>query len=141
MGYYINIRQSDAYLPAENIDECNRIWQELNNNDDSPKSGGQWSEGKQTKRWFSWMPEDWTGMSTDDILANMGFEVSVGRCGIYIEGYYSKAGDEEFLMEKVGHLFRGDIEWVGEEGEHWKWAFGDTDNEHMCLYHGRVVYE
>ena len=137
MGYYISTRSSNAYLPTENVEECNRIWQELNKNDDSAKSGRQWEGGNQTIRFFAWMPEDWTDLNPLEILSHMGFHCVEDSEGIQIEYYDSKTGDEEYIMQHVGHLFKGEIEWVGEEGEHWKWVF---DEGGMSIHEGRVEY-
>ena len=81
MGYYVTLRDSSAFIPSANIAECNKIWQDANSKDDN-KSGGQLGEGKYLKKWFSWMPEDWTELTTENILEEMGFEIEIEENGI-----------------------------------------------------------
>jgi len=125
MGYYVsgegNLTIKNANLPA-----AYAALMALQNAPDEVKHGGSFS-ATETRRWFSWMPEDLTTIPTvQDVFRELGFEVEVdGDTGdVLIGNYDSKIGDEEtFFIAAAPFIESGEYEWKGEDGEFWKWTF------------------
>ena len=55
MGYYVQIVESNARIPAANLKAAYEKMCALNVTHDHAKRGGSYSDGKQTAKWFSWM--------------------------------------------------------------------------------------
>lgn len=133
MGYYVsgegNLTIKNANLPA-----AYAALMALQNAPDKMKHGGSFS-AKETRRWFSWMPEDLTTIPTvQDVFRELGFEVEVdGDTGdVVIGNYDSKIGDEEtFFAAAAPFIESGEYEWKGEDGEFWKWTFHDGKMFHV----------
>ena len=133
MGYYVsgegNLTIKNANLPA-----AYAALMALQNAPDEMKHGGSFS-AKETRRWFSWMPEDLTTIPTvQDVFRELGFEVEVdGDTGdVVIGNYDSKIGDEEtFFAAAAPFIESGEYEWKGEDGEFWKWTFHDGKMFHV----------
>lgn len=133
MGYYVsgegNLTIKNANLPA-----AYAALMALQNAPDEVKHGGSYS-AKETRRWFSWMPEDLTTIPTvQDVFRELGFEVEVdGDTGdVVIGNYDSKIGDEEtFFAAAAPFIESGEYEWKGEDGEFWKWTFHDGKMFHV----------
>jgi hypothetical protein len=90
------------------------------------KYGGSWGGGgKRTSAWFSWMTADYdkTCTSVEEILDMLGFYYTVKDNDIYITGYDSKTGQEDFFFQSISHLITGKICWIGEDDLEWNWLF------------------
>ena len=129
MGYYVNITKSTAFLPKHREAEAYQIMCSLNTTHDHKKTGGSWSGGQQTAKWFSWMDENYPETCKDagEIFEALGFDIERTDDGIYIRGYDNKAGAEDLFLESIENLMVGEIKWTGEDGEHWDTIFkGDN---------------
>lgn len=128
MGYYASITQSTLRLPNENEREAYRLMCELNKRDDL-KTGGSWSGGVQTEKWFSWMPSDYPDKceTAADILNELGFGSYHEDDYLAIESYDSKIGAEELFLAEICHLLEGELYWHGEDGETWAWRYGGLE--------------
>lgn len=131
MGYYVKIEESSAVIPANNKSKVLEIWKALNAPENNHlKGGGSYSGGEKTSHWFSWMPADYdkTVSTVEEVLELLGFECTTLDNGdVSIDGYDSKAGQEDLFLERVEFLLTGKISWFGEEGETWETIFkGDS---------------
>lgn len=126
MGYYVSIVESTAKIPANNLEKAYKAMCALNTTHDHVKRGGSWSGGKQTKRYFSWMDENYPETCSDanEILNQLGFETEYDDNGdLLIVDYDNKAGQEDLFLKAIDHLAVGEITWKGEEGETWTTEF------------------
>lgn len=122
MGYYVNIMEADFLIPTEHLDAAYRAMCDLNARDDL-KTGGSWSGGKQTEKWFAWMPSDYPSVCPDaaSIFEELGFDVDVSKDGLRINYYGNKTGAEEHFLNAVApYVVSGSyIRWKGEDGALW----------------------
>jgi len=140
MGYYVDLIHSTAFIPADKLDESLRVLKELNETRHDLKTGGSYSGGEQTARWFAWMPEDWsTFESVQGILIAAGFGCPTDENGLKITDYSSKTGCERVLMATIAHLLdpASEMEWRGEGGEQWKWTFSESG---MAEWSGEFIW-
>jgi hypothetical protein len=125
MGYYVS-GEGNLTIKNKNLPAAYAALMALQNAPDEKKGGGSFS-ATETRRWFSWMPEDLTTIPTvQDVFRELGFEVEVdGDTGdVLIGNYDSKIGDEEtFFIAAAPFIESGEYEWKGEDGEFWKWTF------------------
>jgi len=140
MGYYVN-GNGQLRIKAENLPAAYAALMALQDAPDENKQGGSFS-AKETRRWYSWMPEDLRTIPTvQDVFIELGFEVEVeGDTGdVLIGNYDSKMGQEEvFFAAAAPFIEDGDYEWQGEDGAFWKWSF--TDGK-MFYLSGRRSYD
>lgn len=133
MGYYVEIVESTAYIPAHLTALAYERMCELNKRNDL-KLGGSWFGGEQREWWFSWMDPNYpeTCKDAQEVLEQLGFEVSkmievgVDGFGLKIVGYDSKTGQEDLFLCVIKDLIHGKIKWEGEDGE--KWVFTGSFN-------------
>jgi len=127
MGYYVDLTDAWAILPASNYDEAYKRLCELNKRDDL-KSGGSWSGGKQTSVWFSWMSADYPDHHKDarSILEAVGYETADRPDGFALTHYNDKTGCEDVFVWAIADLFEENnyMVWRGEENEQYRWEFG-----------------
>ena len=141
MGYYVQIVESNARIPAANLQRAYEKMCALNVTHDQQKRGGSYSGGVQTSRWFSWMDANYPETCKDAkaVLEQLGFECSYAANGdLLIDGYDSKTGQEDLFLKAIEFDAEGTITWRGEEGESWTTTFlGDTiisgDISHLLL--------
>ncbi len=130
MGYYVQIKKSDAKILAKNLDRAYEKMCALNITHDAKKQGGSWSGGKQVSKWFSWMDANYPETCRDakEVLEQMGFETEYDNAGnLLLKHYDSKMGQEDLFLEAIKFDGAGKIEWFGEDGETWVTQFeGDT---------------
>lgn len=140
MGYYINLTDSNANIPAENLDEALTRLKALNHKPGVHKNGGRWPKtGSPLDDWFSWMPADYdqTVESVEDVFKLLGFECeSNPDDGLTIYGYDSKIGQEQLFIDEVADLFTDGsyMVWRGEDSEIWRWS-----KEHG-VQHGTTIF-
>lgn len=125
MGYYVTLEESSFVIPAEHLEEAARLLKALNHKPGVVKSGGSYSGGKQTAKWFSWMTEDYDQHlhTAKEIFEALGFEVSdTDEGGISLDFYNNKIGQEELFINEVAHLAEPGwgLVWRGEDGEVWR---------------------
>jgi hypothetical protein len=127
MGYDVRITKSSVVIRSEVQSQVFKIWCDLNHpQNDHLKYGGNWSGArKENAAWFSWMTPDYdkTCTSVEEILDMLGFDYTVKNNDIYITGYDSKTGQEDFFFQSISHLITGEICWIGEEGHGFNWLF------------------
>jgi len=130
MGYYVNIIESTARIPAENLARVYEIMCSLNDTCDHLKHGRSFSGGKQTGKWFSWMDANYPKVCKDAqaILEMLGFETEYNKDGdLFLVGYDQKTGQEDLFLEAIENYVVGEINWVGEDDEQWTTEFLGDD--------------
>lgn len=147
MGYYITLKDSSVAIPMEHAEAALEAIHRLQETHDHEKRGGSWSGGKNTKKWFSWMPADLREITTlKDMLMTIGFEVAYNspQDQLNITGYDSKTGQEDlFIWALVPYIVHQDVEarenkvpatmeWLGEDGATYLWKF--EDNKFIVSY-------
>jgi hypothetical protein len=126
MGYYVNIVESTAKIPAANLQKAYENMCLLNITHDHVKRGCCRSGGKQTEKFFSWMDENYPETCEDAqaVLEQLGFETEYNKDGdLLITGYDNKTGQEDLFLESITYLTEGTIEWEGEDGDTWTTEF------------------
>jgi len=130
MGYYVEIINSTAKIPAANLKRAYQKMCALNTTHHKEKRGGSWSGGKQDAAWFSWMDANYpeTCKDAQAILEQLGFYTELNEQGdLLITGYDSKMGQEDLFLKAIENDAEGEIEWVGENHERWTTTFhGDN---------------
>ena len=131
MGYYVSLDESNAVIPAEKLETAFTRMKALNRTHDHAKTGGSWSGGRQTERWFAWMTSDYDKTCKDaaEILGMVGFDCAYGEDGsLRVWGYDSKTGQEDLFIETIADLFvpGSYMVWRGEDGAQWRWEFDGT---------------
>ena len=133
MGYYVS-GEGRLTIKNENLPAAYAALMALQDAPDEGKHGGSFS-AKETRRWYSWMPEDLRTIPTvQDVFRELGFEVEVdGDTGDVLIGLYdSKMGQEEvFFAAAAPFIEDGEYEWQGEDGDFWKWSFADGKMFHL----------
>ena len=151
MGYCISLEDWKFSIPAKHLDLALVALKDLNKRDDL-KTGGRWSGGKQTERWFAWMPADYdkTVRSAAEVFDLLGFEVDgwdhVHKtidegADLIITGWNGeKLGAHEHFLDAVADLVTPGsyLEWSGEDDAHWRDEFDGTRRTQKT---GRVVYD
>lgn len=130
MGYFVQITDSSARIPAANLQRAYEKMCALNVTHDAQKRGGSYERGVQTARWFSWMDANYpeTCKDAQAILEQLGFETEYAPNGdLLILGYDNKRGQEELFLLAIDEETIGTIRWVGEEGESWETIFAGGD--------------
>ena len=102
--------------------------------------GGSFSGGKCTDQWYSWCDMEFLRNATDiyDVLEHFGFHLEVVDGNIHHMWYDNKTGQEDLLLETIGHFFEDGavIEWKGEDGTMWL-----TELRTGKQKNGRVIYD
>jgi hypothetical protein len=142
MGYYVNIEAVNWLLPVVHEDAALQALKNLNDpSNDHLKRGGRFAGGKETAKWFSWMPEDYdkTVTTVYEVLDMLGFETEVLPEGTRIRAYDSKTGQEDLFLETIAEFVEPGsfIEWRGEDGAAWR---NDFDGKTMRTLEGRVTF-
>lgn len=149
MGYYIEIVQSDAYISADKIEAACRGMEPMMQPDHVAKmgQGGSWGGGERTAVWYSWVNDDDCRdlLAKNDLagfLEHWGFETHTSNSdgAIYIQGYNSKTGQEEYMLQNLAPFVAPNtmIMWRGEDGAMWADAF---DGEKMVEKNVKLVVE
>jgi hypothetical protein len=127
MGYYVRITKSTTVIPNEHRNEVVKLWKLLNHPKfDERKRGGSYQGGKKAKAWYSWMTEDYdqTCNTVEDVLDMLGFEHELSQDGsVQVTEYDNKTGQEDIFFNTVAHLITGEMYWIGEDDDRYKWNF------------------
>ncbi len=142
MGYYVKIRKSTAKLPKRNEAAAYAAMCALNVTHDNEKRGGSWGGGKQEKKWFSWMDENYPDTCKDagDIFEMMGFEITRSDDGITLDYYDNKTGQEDLFLKAIENLVEGRIDWIGEDGELFDTVFQGDNVIDGTVVRGELEY-
>lgn len=128
MGYYVQITDGSPVLPKERLDEAYARLCELNDHDEW-KRGGSYGGDFEPEKWFSWMQPNYPETCADvkAILEDVGYEVEYINGDLAIQNYDNKHGCEDLFIWYISDLFNpgSELVWRGEDGEMWKWQFGD----------------
>ena len=139
MGYYISTPSSAFRIRTENLPRFFELAEQML----TPKvleenaSGGSYSEGKQTKWWYSWVDSDRAlkAIKSNDIrevFAEWRYDLELvneenGESIYYldIEGGESKIGDEEKFFAAIAPIVEDGsfLDVRGEDGEEWRWMW------------------
>jgi hypothetical protein len=128
MGYFIHQEECEFVILKENFSRCLEAIKSLMSHTDK-MTGGSWSGGVQTDRWFSWVDTEsvLSAQTLVDALYFWRWDASLdgeGNIGdISFRG--EKAGADEELMNAIAPFVKcgSYIQMRGEEGEVWRWAF------------------
>ena len=126
MGYYAT---ASGYLVIEdsNIRSLS-LTVRLMLNETDKMSGGSWTGGKETGKWYAWVDSKVLAECCKEkdlplIFECWGFGVSK-QDSRYNLTFDSKTGDEEYFLKKIApYVKEGEIIWKGEDGEMWKHKF------------------
>jgi len=146
MGYYITLEESDAMIRKEDLDKAYKAMCELNKHDDL-KTGGSYSNGQQTARWFAWMPENYPEVysTAQEVLEGLGFELDVDQDtgNVYIARYDSKTGAQDLFLGAIAPYIKNESNgmarmiWRGEDGSYWRLSFED---DKMFIEDGKIEF-
>jgi len=128
MGYYVNITSAECVIPADKQGAALIEMKRINGPAfDHLKRGGSWSNGGQTAKWYSWMPESFDEFETiEQFLNHVGFDTTIDAEGdLHIDDYDDKTGSEDmFLTYLAPYIVAGGyIDWRGEDGSIWRNEF------------------
>lgn len=128
MGYYINQESANFTILKENFSRCLEAIKGLMSQTDK-MTGGSFSGGKQTDRWFSWVNTDsvLSAQTLVDALDAWRWDAKLDNdeniYHIFFRG--EKAGSDDNLMKAIAPFVKcgSYIQMRGEEGEVWRWFF------------------
>jgi hypothetical protein len=139
MGYYVQLIDSNAVIPAKHLELAYKRMCALNE-DNSLKTGGCWprseTPGANPNVWFAWMPWDYPEVYTTarQILEMLGFFTQSNEHGdLQITGYDDKTGNEWHFLNAIGDLVESSDErepllrWRGEDGDEWEFVFNEEE--------------
>jgi hypothetical protein len=144
MGYSARIVDYDFVIPSENLDEAYRVMCALNEPFKKANAEKRGSGYWYTPSHFAWMDEDYDEKCKDaeEILSELGFEVYIDCTdSLMIVGWQAeKVGDEGEFLSAIAHLVKPGsfIDWVGEDGDRWRWRFKDGV---MATIRPKVVFD
>lgn len=134
MGYYITLEESDAMIRGADLDKAYKAMCELNDHDEL-KTGGAYSNGQQTARWFAWMPENYPEVysTAQEVLEALGFDLDVDQDtgNVYIARYDNKTGAQDIFLGAIAPYIVNErmdgakMIWRGEDGSYWRLSFTD----------------
>lgn len=138
MGYYINQRESDFKIKAENKLKALEALKAIAGNKDN--MGGGSSSGE---KWYSWVDMNYVNRDTlEAAIVDWRWELYLDDNGDVNDiGFIGeKYGDEEHLFNALAPFVEPGsyIEMSGEEYEIWRWKF---DGESMKEVGGTVIFE
>lgn len=148
MGYYIEIIDSDAYVPADKIEAACRGMEPMMQPEHVAEhgQGGSWGGGERKEVWYSWVDTQ----NCIDLLANndlsgflehWGFDTDTDVDGnLCIIGYNRKAGQEDYMLINLSPFIASgtSIKWRGEDGYMWANFF---ENGKMFEKSAKIVWE
>jgi hypothetical protein len=142
MGYCIDQIDSKFTILSENFDRALSAIKALMKNENE-MSGGSWSGGKQTERWFAWVNTSTVLEATTlaDALSEWRWEPEQNEDGIYdIIFRGEKLGDDDKLFRALAPFVKcgSYISFRGEDGALWQYYF---EGGKMKEKEGRVVFE
>lgn len=142
MGYFASTSDVSFRIPGKQVPLALKALKDLNKRDDL-KTGGSWSGGVQTEKWFSWMEPNYDEIYDDaaELLERVGFDgTHYDENGDLVLGWYdNKVGAEEHFLRSVAPFVvpGSHVDWVGEDGAHWRFYF---DGMNMHVQNGSVQY-
>lgn len=130
MGYYVDLIETNAYIPHDKQEYAYELVCEINNHHankvgrrdmhDTPSP----HEGE----WFSWMAWNYPDKydNVRDVLQEVGFDLHTDADnGLWFVGYSNKMGCEEYFLQALENVLEGAsgqparFVWVGEDHEMW----------------------
>jgi hypothetical protein len=148
MGYNIEIMDSDAYIPADQIEAACRGMEPMMQPEQVAKNGqgGSWGGGVQSQVWYSWVDDKVCRdlLARNDLksfLEHWGFDCFKDTNGdLHIDHYDSKSGQEDLMLQNLAPFVAKDtsIAWRGEDGAMWMNVF---DGTHMLEKTAKITWE
>jgi hypothetical protein len=132
MGYYVDILDTDIYLPKTSFQAaCEHLKNSGFLTDTDNMSGGRFSDEGYVDRWYSWVNMDELAKYVEkgdllSVFCCFSFGPETDKEGNLIGLWYSdKTGDEEHLLRSLEQFFQNEnyIEWKGDDGEMWRDVF------------------
>ena len=119
MGYYMDQRDADFFIPADKLPAVVAAIQGLHGSETIRDSGG---------RHFSWVPQDFHTLTDPSAIFDawrwtVGFSPAGDIDTISHDG--EKLGDDNVLFDAIAPFVKAGsyIEMSGEDGERWRWLF------------------
>lgn len=128
MGYYVSTTDVNLTIPQEKVKNAFQAAIDMNTDRgfQAFKSGGS-STGE---RWFSWVSDNYhetAGDLIDVTDEEFRFQGSFydDEGNFHLGEFDSKVGDEGILFDVLAPYVEdgSHVEWLGEEGERWRWVF------------------
>ena len=132
MGYYVETRESTAYVPMDKVALACDLGLKLMGQVNEKGRGGSFGGGKKIEVWFSWVDtasaisklEKRTPEGLAEFFAEWSFDdADVQEDGVHLNWYNSKTGQEEEMLTALAPALTGELIWQGEEGEIWRQKF------------------
>ena len=117
MGYNVILTESTVVVPEN--EQVLQALKDLNKRDDL-KTGGSWTGGGWTERWFAWMTPDYdkTVTSAQEVFEMLGFDCEkFDDASFKLAGYDNKTGAEAHFISAIAeYLPEGSsMYWIGED--------------------------
>lgn len=141
MGYHVQVTSGNIVINKDKLEAAYLAMCALNETHDSEKRGGSFTNGKQDKKWFSWMSADFPKTCADAqaVLMEVGFETHYDVDGnLVIDCYDSKTGQEQLFLEAIAPFAKGHLIFLGEDGCQYKLAIV---NDKLVHQEGKVVFQ
>lgn len=134
MGYYVDLVETNAYIPKDKLDEAYNILCELNQHNElktggrGPRDDRQAIEGPHDGIWFAWMEWNYPETCSDAaaILAQVGFDVVIDNGDLRIMFYDGKTGCEQVFLSALAPVLASNdsqppyFVWSGEDRSVWR---------------------
>lgn len=152
MGYFVQTTDNDITIKKENFAKCYEAMCALNSRDDLKSGGSYGGDGVDARsprpegldyhpaKWFAWMPADYPHQYKtfqEIIEKGLGFDADYNQDGDLCAIYYdNKTGAEDLFFQTIAKYVEKDsfIDWRGEDGAEWRWAFdGVTVRTLSCV--------
>ena len=135
MGYYMNQRDSDFRMTAENCRKAKKMFKEAYK--DAPEHFSWDNPSKVPLSWIS-KQEVLSSNTFSELMRKLRWEVEMDddENVVGIEFYGEKLGDDEKLFGMLAPYVESDcfIEMQGEDGAMWRWVFdGETCEEKQAI--------
>lgn len=141
MGYCVEVLDMKVRIRKENLEEAYRRMCALNDRTDLKHSGSMLPDGTWSS--FSWIHKDYPEQCIDarEIFEELRFQCVEADGTLIIHSFIGeKIGDEDIFFKEIEDLVEDGsyAEWLGEDGERWKWFFNGSGME---IKQGKVSYD
>ena len=146
MGYCMESKNCNICIPNSKVKHALMAINELHKPEVRNKqaSGGRYSGGETLEKWYSWVTNPGPdGFNTiEEAIKEWRYSCHTTEDGdVYIDWFDGqKSGDDNIFFEALAPYIEdgGEIEFVGEDGYHWKYCF---DGKEMIELEGKIIWE